>query len=446
MNNEETKKENPELESLKKELEDFIDVAKKEKGKIESLGASITAKSEEIELYHASFVEMRTKLSDGTTGLDAVFNQSTNLKNQIEQINTNAQTDLNQITEKVNSINIKIQEMETYYGSFVDLRNKLGDSQTRLQALLDQATILKNNIVQVDIESKASLEKINENVTSITAKVSEIEAYYTNTFLPLKEKIDDDKTGLQAILGSATNLKNEIVKTKAGTDESFREIKNLTDQSLKLKDQSQKTTIEIEELKNRSAEFKTDIEQTFKIATDVSLANSFNERKKDLQVESDKWLRNVEYSTLLLAVVVLVIFASQYIGDIKVYDWKFWYRFAFTSPIIFYIAFASHNYNKVRDLLEKYAFKFATSLSLQSYTKLLTDNFKEKEHKDDLLRFAIRSIDMIYKEPYAQKDKTRKFSVGNKIINIGLEDIETLAKENINIEEIIAKKEPNKAS
>lgn len=445
MENEEIKNEtNVDIEALKKELESFIADAKKEKEKIESLSAGVVTKSEEIELYHTNFVEIRTKLSDGGTGMEALFNQSTNLKNQIDQVNTNAQTELSQITEKVNAINIKIQEMETYFGTFTDLKNKLSDGQTGLQALLDQATVLKNSINQIEVDSQTALEKINTNVLSITEKVAEIETYYTTTFLLIKEKIDNEKTGLQAILGSATNLKNEIVKTKAGTDESFREIKNLTDQSSKLKEQSEKSTTEIEDLKKRSAEFKNDIEQTFRIATDVSLANSFNERKKDLQTESDKWLKNVEYSTLLLVVVVLVIFASQYVGDVEIHDWKFWYRFVFTSPIIFYIAFASHNYSKVRDLLEKYAFKFAASLSLQSYTKLLTDNFQEKEHKDELLKFSIRSIDMIYKEPYAEKDKTRKFSIGNRIINIGLEDIETLAKKDIDIEEIITKKNPSK--
>jgi hypothetical protein len=48
---------------------------------------------------------------------------------------------------------------------------------------------------------------------------------------------------------------------------------------------------------------------------------------------------------------------------------------------------------------------------------------------------------MVYKEPYVEKDKTRKFSIGNKIINIGLEDVETLAKQDINIQDIVEGKE-----
>lgn len=439
MENEEQKTEKVDMQALKKELEDFIAVAKREKEKIESLSIGITTKSEEIELYYTTFSDLRSKLSDSKTGTQALLDQATNIKNQIDQVGSNAQSQLDQITEKSNAINVKIHEIEGYYGTFTELKTKLSDGQTGLQALLDQSTALKNNIDGLKEQSKTALDNINQYSQSISKKVTEIEVFYTSTFLPLREKVENKETGVQAILGSASNIKNEIIKTKAGADESFREIKNLADQSLKLKDQSEKSTTEIDALKKRSVEFKNDIEQTFKIATDVSLANSFNERKKDLQIESDKWLKNVEYSTLLLVVVVLVIFASQYLGGDEIHDWKFWYRFIFTSPIVFYVYFASHNYNRTRDLLEKYAFKFATSLSLQSYTKLLTDNFKEETHKEKLLDFSLRSIDLIYKEPYTEKDKTRKFSVGNKIINIGIEDIETLAKKDIDVTDLLNK-------
>jgi uncharacterized coiled-coil DUF342 family protein len=445
MENEETKMSAVDIEALKKELEGFIAVAKKEKEKIESLSSGITTKSEEIELYYANFSELRTKFTDSQTGMQALLDQSTNLKNKTDQIGVNAQAQLDNIIEKTNLINANIQEIEKYYGVFTELKNKFDDEQTGLWALLDQSTALQKNIVELESKARTELDDIYKNMNSISEKVMEIESFYTSTFLPLREKVENEETGMQAVLGVVSNIKNEIIKTRSGADESFREIKNLADQSLKLKDKSEKSTTEIETLKQRSAEFKNDIEQTFKIATDVSLANSFNERKKNLEDESAKWLKHLSWSTGLLALGVIFIYFSQYIPNgTHPSDWRFWYRFAFTSPIIYYVYFTSHNYNKTRDLLEKYAFKFAASLSLQSYAKLLTDNFKEDKHKEELLSFTIRSIDLIYKEPYAERDKTRKFSVGNKIINIGIEDIETLAKQNIDIVDIIKEKKPNK--
>jgi chromosome segregation ATPase len=86
MENEETKIPVVDIEALKKELEDFIAVAKKEKEKIESLSSGITTKSEELELYYKNFSELRTKLADNQTGMQALLDQSTNLKNQIDQV------------------------------------------------------------------------------------------------------------------------------------------------------------------------------------------------------------------------------------------------------------------------------------------------------------------------------------------------------------------------
>jgi len=137
MENEETKIPTVDIEALKKELEDFIIIAKNEKEKIESLSSGITTKSEEIELYYTNFSDLRTKITDNQTGMQALFDQSANLKNQIDQVSTNAQVQLDQIIEKTNSINVKIQEIEEYYGSFTELRNKLDDGQTGLQSLLD---------------------------------------------------------------------------------------------------------------------------------------------------------------------------------------------------------------------------------------------------------------------------------------------------------------------
>jgi hypothetical protein len=39
------------------------------------------------------------------------------------------------------------------------------------------------------------------------------------------------------------------------------------------------------------------------------------------------------------------------------------------------------------------------------------------------------------------KELAERLSIGNKIINIGLEDVETLAKQDINIQDIVEGKE-----
>ncbi|MCX6754268.1 MAG: hypothetical protein NTU81_00360 [Candidatus Nomurabacteria bacterium] len=400
------------VEALKKELEGFIADVKKEKEKIEALSAGVITKSEEIELYHTNFIEIRTKLSDGSTGMEALFNQSTNLKNKIDQVNTNAQTELNQITEKANAINIKIQELETYYGTFTDLKSKLNDGQTGLQALLDQATALKNSINQIEVDSQTALEKVNATVLSITEKVVEIETYYTTNFLPLKTKVDDPKIGIQATLNIATDLKSEIIKTKTSVDQRFIEIKTLSEKSGELKQSAESSVKEIEGMKAKSLEFKESIGETLDLVTASSLTDSFVKRRDTIYKNARFWKYATLGSVILLGASVLYIYYLQNKAVDGFKDFHAWYRYLFTSPLIYLVYLCSHNYNMERDYEERYAFKTVLSTSLQAYIKLLSDKFSDK--KDELLQFTLASIERIYKEPYEDKDRTQEIYGGVK--------------------------------
>ena len=412
------KNQTVDTETLKKELESFIADAKKEKEKIENLAINISTKSEEIDLYYTGFKDLKAKLADSNTGMQALLDQSTNLKNQVDQVNTNAQTELNQITEKINSINIKIQDMETYHGTFIDLRNKLSNGQTGLQALLDQATTLKNSINQVGTDSSTALEKINTQVISITEKVQEIETYYTTNFLPLKTKVDDPKIGIQATLNIAIDLKNEIVKTKTSTDQRFLEIQTLAEKSGELKQNAEVSVKEIEGIKAQSIEFKDSIGETLDLVTASSLTDSFVKRRDTIAKNTKFWKWATLVSVIILGGSVLYIYYLQSKATDGFKDFQSWYRYLFTSPLIYLVYLCSHNYNMERDYEERYAFKTVLSTSLQAYIKLLSDKFSDK--KEELLKFTLASIERIYKEPYEEKDETQEVYGGIKnIFNFG---------------------------
>lgn len=418
MENEETKIPTVDIEALKKELEDFIVVVKKEKEKIEALSSGITTKSEEIELYYKSFSEVRTKLTDSQTGMQALLDQATNTKNQVDQINTNAQTQLDQIIEKTNAINVKIQEIESYHGTFTELKTKLSDGQTGLQALLDQSTVLKNSITELETKSKTALDNIQENSQSISEKVTEIEDYYTSTFLPLRDKVEDPKLGIQATLNLATDLKDEVIKAKTSVDQRHKEIQSLAEKSGELKQSAEGSVKEIESLKAKSIEFKDSIGETLDLVTSSSLTDSFVKRRDTIAGNARFWRWATLLSVLLLGASVLYIYYLQNKAVDGFQNWHSWYRYLFTSPLVYLVYLCSKNYTMERNYEERYAFKTVLSTSLQAYIKLLSDKFTDK--KDELLSFTLTSIDRIYKEPYEEKDETNEVYGGIKnIFNFG---------------------------
>ena len=415
---EETNTPSVDIEALKKELEEFIVVAKSEKEKIENLAASINAKEKEVETYYSSFSDLRTKITDGESGMQAQLDQATNLKNQITQIQANVQTQSDQLAEKVNVVNAKIKEIETYYGTFTELKNKVNDGQTGLQALLTQSTALWNDISAIDAKAQTALEGVTENLASVTEKVEEVEQYYTSTFLPLREKVDDPKTGIQATLNLATDLKDEVVKTKTSTDQRFKEIQTLVDKSGELKQTAEKSVTDIESAKTKSLEFKDSIAETLDLVTASSLTDSFVKRRDTIAKNARFWRWATLVSVLLLGGSVLYIYYLQNKAEDGFQDWHSWYRYLFTSPLVYLVYLSSKNYNMERNYEEKYAFKTVLSTSLQAYIKLLSDKFSNKT--DELLTFTLSSIDRIYKEPYEEVEETNEIYGGIKnIFNFG---------------------------
>lgn len=418
---------NVDIEKLKKDLEDFLATAKQETEKVQTLANGISAKAEEVELYYSTYKDTRAKFDDSQTGLQALLNQSTNLKNQVQQLHDAAQAQVTQVTEKVNLVQAKVKEIETYHGSFVELRSKLDDGQTGLRALLDQATKLKAQIEQSNTAAQTHLQQITEKVASITAKVQEIEQYYTATFLPLKAKVDDPKLGIQATLNIATDLKNEIVKTKTSADQRHLEIQGLAEKSSELKQSAESSFQEIEGLKVKSEEFKESIGETLDLVTASSLTDSFIKRRDTIAKNARFWMWANLVSTVALGAAVLFIYYLQTQAVNGLQDWHYWYRYLFTSPLIYLVYICSHNYNMERDYEERYAFKTVLSTSLQAYIKLLSDKFADK--KDELLKFALSSIERIYKEPYTDTDQSQEVYGGFKnIFNFGLKNNSSKSK------------------
>ena len=322
----------------------------------------------------------------------------------------------------------KVQSIETFYSGFERLRNQIEDGDTGLAKVFEDVKTTKREIDQIRESSQARLEEINSQATSVIEKVKAIENFYSDKFIKIKADIEDEKSGLQATLGAAQELKNQIVKAKSGADESFREIKNLSDESKKLRDQSELSTNAIESLKNASIELKNSIGETLDLVTSSSLTESFIRRRDRISKSVSFWNWFTIGSVVALGVSVLFIYYLQSTAIDGFKDWHSWYRYLFISPLIYLSYLCSKNYRMERDYEEKYAFKTVLSASIQAYIKLLDDKFPDK--KDDLFKFALKSIDQIYQEPYSDKNESNEVYGGfRNIFNFGIKSAITGKKD-----------------
>lgn len=105
------------------------------------------------------------------------------------------------------------------------------------------------------------------------------------------------------------------------------------------------------------------------------------------------------------------------------------FRLGLASPVVAYTTYSGIQYGKERRLLEKYAFKAAIAASLESYTEILSKNFKTQSKKE-ILEFVLESMRIIYKDPNEEiKKRVWVFGFGNKFGELKSEIVEELRHE-----------------
>lgn len=305
----------------------------------------------------------------------------------------------------------KFSELEAEYVNFTDLKNKLKEKIEKIDTLMSSSQTKSQEIVTLLSSVNTTKQDVDFSHQRINVLKSEIEEFYT-IFTVLKTKIEDPVNGLQSAIDWSQIKKDEISK-------SYEEIIKIQTNAENLKTEVEEYKNIIEKYKLESDEFKKSIAETLNFVTSSSLTSSFIERRDAIKKSTNIWLGLTIMSTVFLGIAVLYIYYLQ-VKNQGGQDWHAWYRYLFTSPVVYLVYISSKNYNLERDLQEKYAFKAVLSTSLESYIKLLKDKFPED--KDKLLNLTLDTIDKIYKEPYIEnKQKTKIYFGFKNIIDGGIE-------------------------
>lgn len=313
----------------------------------------------------------------------------------------------------------KFSELETEYANFTELKNKLKEKVEKIDTLVSSSETKSQEVLTLLTSVNTTKQDIDSSHSRINTLKSEIENFYT-TFTTLKTQIEDPTNGLQAGIDWSQLKKDEISK-------QYEEIIKIQTNAENLKTEIEEYKKTVEKYKLESEEFKKSIAETLNFVTSSSLTSSFIERRETVKKSTNFWLWTTIIGTALLGGAVLYIYYLQ-VNNQDSQNWHAWYRYLFTSPLIYLVYLSSKNYKLERDLQEKYAFKAVLSTSLESYIKLLKDKFPED--KDQLLSLTLDTIGKIYKEPYIEnKQKTKIYFGFKNIINGGIELDNKIEKE-----------------
>ena len=403
---------NEEAEKIKQQTQEVVTLLATAKQEILAVQTSLVGAKQivtSIEAYGKKLADSQALFDDPENGFTAYNTKAKAKKEEIDALKSTSDAQLNQINTALSSVQGNIKKMKEEYASFEAVNLQIKNPETGLAAVLVNATKLNGEIDVLKNASTEQLEKIKAALLSVQKNVQEMTDAYTG-FLEIKAKIDHPETGLLKILETSGTTKSEISAVKKLADDLHTEIKQF-------RNDSQKYTNEIETLKKTSGDNNTAIlgyeEESrglrakilgiYKIALDTTLANSFDKRKEELKKSTVMWLVVIASSTLLLILFLIVFILVPVIKkEINPTDVYTWYRLTISSPLIFFIVFASIQYGKDRNLLEKYAFKAATALSLEGYTTLLINTFGKDDKKIEgkILEFVLSSMNAIYQQPF----------------------------------------------
>lgn len=258
--------------------------------------------------------------------------------------------------------------------------------EKKISEIIQDAEEKQNKLTELLTQSEQVATKISVAATEINGKLNEVSSN-ADTARNAISDIDKTKSDVQQI-------KVEVEQLKSTTTELVK-----TNESL------------VEEIKNQLG-----------IAAGASLSHTFDDRKKDLENSTRRWLK-----WLIADIIVLFIVAFFVFWELKsnpTLTPNFFLKFTLSFPFIYAAFFFHSQFNKEKQLLEEYAFKSAVSLSLEAYRQLLEDEFDGNQDKTEKVKFMTGVINKIYTSPresiavHPDKEENIEISILNKVVNI----------------------------
>lgn len=347
---------------------------------------------------HIKFETAQVNLKSTQTEVEKI---STDAKEKFTTIENAKNDSISFITEikghleKVQSSIILLNEGLT---KFEGIKGKIEGKDGEIENLVSTANNLKDDIEKTKVDALQRLNDISGLFTQVQEKITEMQNAY-ETFIGIREKILDSKTGLEAILNQAQNLNTQSKKV-------FTEITSYRDDSKKYLDEietnknsSNTLKSEMEENLTKSKSKLSEVEKIADLITDTGFANSFQKREKMLRWSSVAWLVILLLSITALVVVLYFLFKDYFKNFTSIPEMPVLIlRLTLTSPLLFIIGIATHNYGKERDLNERYAFKSTIAEVMRNHADFLVETSKKTNEENTLfIRNTIRSI---YSEPF----------------------------------------------
>lgn len=278
------------------------------------------------------------------------------------------------------------------------IENNLEKSKKLLSKLIEstsESNKLNSSVNRIISTIGESISKFRTERDKISKLLTQVNAFYDKKYIPLIDKIEDEKIGLNARLKQGTQFKNETLKIKESSQKQYEEVKNYAselrktnkdlisiDSSIRklfqnsttknskvneinenvtkldlqvtrihknieklyiesqkneaiisdLLSKSNKEYNQIQEIKTTSENLLSDIQTIYEIASETGLSGEFDKRRSHLKELLKKWEKRIFFTTLTLLILIVLLFIWQ----LSLYKWDIT---SHTFDVNFYVRF-----------------------------------------------------------------------------------------------------------
>lgn len=256
---------------------------------------------------------------------------------------------------------------------------------------------LNQKIKEVDelierLESaKATSEEVIKSSTDLRAEIANLSASRNTAAVQL--------TAINNLHNQLTSVKTQIdAQQKEASDGNAEISRSIKNYEVNYNSWNNK----VNELYVRVESLAKSVDETLNIATSSALSKGFSERAEKAAISRKGWAKIlIAYLTIIgIAVVYLSVFdvaGKRVIDFTDLWDLK---SIPFI-PFIYLLYFLVRQFNRSRDLEEKYTFKALMSQTLENNVKLLKDEFGDGSNSERL-KFAISTMQSVYRDPIKQ--------------------------------------------
>jgi uncharacterized coiled-coil DUF342 family protein len=150
-------------------------------------------------------------------------NEINELRQKIQAVLTDGQTKLSEVTAIADGAKQKEAELNTYHSRIIELKASAETNLTSLTDTLNGANAVKQQIDELHhlaTEAKSVIDSIHQDSNT---KTTEINNYY-NTFQELKQKVENPESGIAITLAKATEFFGQISKTNTEANKPKKKL------------------------------------------------------------------------------------------------------------------------------------------------------------------------------------------------------------------------------